>query len=158
MKMSCCALNGRLEVHRPEARRRGEDHQVDAGGDRLLIGVEADELAVLRHVDAVLFFDLISQVIQRAIEPVFIQVSHHDELHGSLSTKGLRSGPGIHVRRIQLGAILDQVVAGRRGWCGEMLSPDVSAPPTITAVELFEKIAASKARPRGSARGCLRHN
>ena len=35
----------------PEARRRGQDHQVDARVDHLLVGVEADELPVLRHVD-----------------------------------------------------------------------------------------------------------
>ena len=41
----------RFEVHRAEAGRRGEDHQVGAAVDRLLVGVEADELPLLGHVD-----------------------------------------------------------------------------------------------------------
>ena len=39
-------LDGGRVVDRAEAGRRGQEHQVDAGGDRLLVGVEADEDAV----------------------------------------------------------------------------------------------------------------
>ena len=44
-------LDGRLEMDRAEAGRRGQDHQVGTGVDRLLIGVEADELPLLGNVD-----------------------------------------------------------------------------------------------------------
>ena len=41
-------FDGGFEVQRAEAGRRGQDHQVDAAVDRLLVGVEADELALGR--------------------------------------------------------------------------------------------------------------
>ena len=41
-------LDGGLEVHRAEAGRRGEDHDVDVAGDHLLVGVEADEAVARR--------------------------------------------------------------------------------------------------------------
>ena len=53
-------LDRRLEVHRPEAGRRGEDDQVDAAVDRLLVGVEADELPLLRHVDLAVLEQLVA--------------------------------------------------------------------------------------------------
>ena len=40
----------RFEVLRAEARRRGQDHQIDAGIDHLLIGVEADEGSIGRDL------------------------------------------------------------------------------------------------------------
>ena len=51
-----------LHVERPEARRRGQDHHADPlqGVDRLLVGVKADELAVLGHVD--LLAELVGEV------------------------------------------------------------------------------------------------
>ena len=44
-------FDGGFEVDRAEAGRRGEDHQVGAAVDRLLVGVEADELPLGGHVD-----------------------------------------------------------------------------------------------------------
>ena len=42
-----------LDVQGPEARRRGQDHQV-AAVDHLLVGVEADEAAVVGDVELLL--------------------------------------------------------------------------------------------------------
>ena len=41
--------DGRLQVHRTEMRRRGQEHHVHAAGNQLLIGVEADELPLGGH-------------------------------------------------------------------------------------------------------------
>ena len=46
-------LDGRLDVQGPEARRRRQHHQV-AAVDHLLVGVEADEAAVVGDVELVL--------------------------------------------------------------------------------------------------------
>ena len=43
-------LHGRGEMGRTKARRRAEHHDVCAGGDRLLVGVEPHEPAIGRHV------------------------------------------------------------------------------------------------------------
>ena len=51
VKMCLSGFDGRLEMNRPEAGRRGEDHHVGAAIDRLLIGIEADELPLGGHVD-----------------------------------------------------------------------------------------------------------
>ena len=41
--MNTClpALHGGLEMNRTEAGRRGENHQVDIGGDRFFVGIES---------------------------------------------------------------------------------------------------------------------
>ena len=44
-------LDGRLDVQRPEVRRRGQEHHVDVAVEDLLVGVEADEAVVGLHVD-----------------------------------------------------------------------------------------------------------
>ena len=51
-------LDGRLEMDRAKTGRRGQDHQVGTGVDRLLIGVEADELPLLGDVDPIGLFAL----------------------------------------------------------------------------------------------------
>ena len=46
-------LDRRLDVLRPEARRRGQDDVVDGSRCTCLVGVQADEAAVLGDVDLV---------------------------------------------------------------------------------------------------------
>ena len=46
------ALIGGLEVHGAVAGRRAQHDDVDVGVDELLVGVEADEVVVGRHLDA----------------------------------------------------------------------------------------------------------
>ena len=48
MKMCLPAFTAASKCMRAEAGRRGEDHEVDAAVDHLLVGVEADELPLLR--------------------------------------------------------------------------------------------------------------
>ncbi len=38
--------DGRLQMRRAEVRRRGQDHDVDVGGQQLFIGVKADERVI----------------------------------------------------------------------------------------------------------------
>ena len=44
-------LDRRPQVQRAEVRGRGQQHDVDAGVDHLLVGVEADEAALFRDID-----------------------------------------------------------------------------------------------------------
>ena len=63
-----------------ESGRRGEDHDITGpqSVDRLLVGVEAEELTVLRDVDFVLVH-VLERVVARA-EPVLKDVGHSHEL------------------------------------------------------------------------------
>ena len=88
-------LDGRLEVQRPEVRRRGQEHHVDAAGDHLLVGVEADEAAVGRDVDlgrrsSASFWS----VLEAVLEPVLEGVAHRDELDVRVGVQGLRGRAG----------------------------------------------------------------
>jgi len=54
------SLDRSLKVIRTEARRRGQNHKIDVGQiDQLLIGVEANELAVSRHINLALVLHLV---------------------------------------------------------------------------------------------------
>ena len=69
-------LDGRLQVQRPEMRRRGQDDVVDLRhGQQLLVGVEAGEAPFLRDFDAQL-----GQLRPAAGQPVLEQVGQGDHL------------------------------------------------------------------------------
>ena len=53
-------LHRGFEMHRAEAGRRGQDDEVGAAVDRLLVGVEADELPLFRHVDGRILEQLVA--------------------------------------------------------------------------------------------------
>ena len=73
-------FNRGVEVNRPEARRRGQNHEIGPAVDRLLIGIEAGKLAILRNVDGRVFeqfvtiafaaFDLLGDVIQAGLHVI----------------------------------------------------------------------------------------
>ena len=73
-------LDGVGEMDPAEGRRRGEDRDVARlqAIHRLLVGVEADELAVLGHVDLV--GELLLQVAVAALQPVLEDVGHGHQL------------------------------------------------------------------------------
>ncbi len=85
-------LHRGLEMDRAEARRRGEQHHVDARIDRFLISVEADELLVFRHVDPI--FERSLQASVTSVQTISERVGHGDQLHGSFGAQGLTAGAG----------------------------------------------------------------
>src|SRR5512135_1066760 len=68
------------DVQRPEAGRGGQDHQVHAGVNHFLEGVEADEAAVGGDVELVAEVAVL-EVVLGGVEPVLEQVAHGVELH-----------------------------------------------------------------------------
>ena len=74
-----------LEMDRPVARRRGEDHDIRER-DGLLVAVEAGELPLGRHVHLVAV--LLLEVVERAFEAVLEGVGDGDEL-GAGGVQGL---------------------------------------------------------------------
>ena len=67
-----------LQVHGAEAGRRGQDDVINAAPEHLLISVEADEPAILGHID--LIGDIFLELLKAGIEPVLERVTHRDQL------------------------------------------------------------------------------
>jgi len=86
-------LDGRLEVQRPEARGRRQDHHVDAALDHLLVGVEADERVAV--------VDLVA-VPLRELAPARLEPARA-LLEGALSSMGVSSWNGLLVARAYAG-------------------------------------------------------
>ncbi len=110
-------LDRGVEMDRAEAGRSCDDDHVDAGIDRFLISVEADESLVFRHVDAisVSFF----QMIVTAFEPILERVGHGDQLHrASRSAEGLRTSFGASPAAADQ-RDLDRFIAGGMGRSGD---------------------------------------
>ena len=108
--------DGGLEMDRPEARRRGEQHDVDPSVERLLIGVEADEPAVFRHIDLVGM--ALRQLPVALGEPIGKRVGHRDELDRPGCGQRLLAGPGAAPAAADQGD-LDQVVPGGMSRSGQ---------------------------------------
>ncbi len=77
-------------MDRAEARRRGKDDHVAACVDRLLIGVEAGKLAIIRDVNAIVEAGL--QFAKRVIEAILEQVRHSDNLHRLFGAEAVPRG------------------------------------------------------------------
>src|SRR5262249_55353599 len=82
------------EVDRPEVRRGAEEDDVDAAGDDLPVGVEADEAAPRRHVDPGRDRLVPREGVEALPEAVHERVAHGDELDGRVGPECLRGGPG----------------------------------------------------------------
>ena len=76
-------FDGRCVVDRPEVRRRGQQHQVDAGVDHLLVGVEADEPTLGRDVDLGRQVRVLRQVLQAELDAFREQIADRHEFHRS---------------------------------------------------------------------------
>ena len=76
-------LDGVGEMHPAERQRRGEDRDVARlqAVHRLLVGVEADELAILRHVHLVA--ELLLDVPIAAVEAILEDIGHGHQLDGT---------------------------------------------------------------------------
>ena len=86
-------VDRRLQVDRPEAGRRGQDHQV-AVGDDPLIGVQADELPFGRHVHEVADVGAVrvAELVQGVVDPVAYRVADGPELDVLAAVDALDSG------------------------------------------------------------------
>ena len=65
-----------LDLHRAEAGRRGEDDDI-GDFDGFFKSIEAEELALFRHVDAVGVLGF--EIVERAGEAVFVDIGHSHE-------------------------------------------------------------------------------
>ncbi len=83
---------GRGILHRTEYRRRGQEHQIDLAGHHLQESVEADELALRRHVDLVL--DLLdrAQRGKAGFDTVGKHVGHGNQPRRSLRHQRIAAG------------------------------------------------------------------
>ncbi len=105
-------LDGVLEMDRPEGGRRGEEDNA-AGGqciDRLPVGVQTEELAFRRHVD--LLVELLGEVLEAAVEPMFEHIGHGHKLGWALGRQGIGGGPGAAAAAADQGHVDRIVLAG----------------------------------------------
>ena len=72
-------LDRRGEMHRSEAGRGGEDHEVDVARDHLLVGVESGEATLLGHVDLLRLTPLGVEVEVRLRESVLEEVTERGD-------------------------------------------------------------------------------
>ncbi len=72
--------------------RRGEQHQIDARVDHLLVGVEAHEAPLRRDVDAGAKLVVLLQVLEAGFQAVGKQIAHGDQLHRARGAQGVAAG------------------------------------------------------------------
>ena len=87
-------LNGVFDVGRAEAGRGGEQHDIDAGVDELLVGIKADETAVGRDVDLIWRGSGFLDTGEAALEAVWERVGHGDEDGALVGGECLGGGAG----------------------------------------------------------------
>jgi hypothetical protein len=97
-------LDRRFEVDWPEAGRSGQDDEIRATFQRLLVGIEADELAILRHVHATVLEerivvaiatrDLLLDLIQAQFHAIGKGVGDRPQLDRARGGEGLRCRSG----------------------------------------------------------------
>ena len=85
------ALHRRGQVLRTEHRGRGEQHHV-AGVDDVLVGVEADEPALLGDVD--LIGEVPAEAGVAGVEAVAEEVAHRPQHHAGVGADGVHRGTG----------------------------------------------------------------
>ena len=71
-------LDRRPIVQRAEAGRRSLDHQVHVAGECLLVGIQPDEQAIVRHIDLVAEHRL--ERLARQLRPIVERVGDRDQL------------------------------------------------------------------------------
>ena len=103
--------NGRGIMDRAKARRRGQQHDVRAGRQRLLVGVETGEHAVLRHVDLGGVLRLLAQIGQASLGVVGEGVGHGNQLDVFAAVEAVAHGARAAAAAADQGKL--QLVAAR---------------------------------------------
>ncbi len=85
-------LDGRRELRGAEAGGRTQQDDIRAGGDGFFIGIEADEPAFRRHIDAVA--ELLLEAVQGALDRLGEGVGHGHELDVAVGLVQQRIGGG----------------------------------------------------------------
>ena len=80
-------IDSGLEMQRAEAGRAGEQDDIDAAVDELLVGVDADEFLVRLHIDTV--GELLREAGEAAVDLLHVHIRHGDDLAIVLSTESL---------------------------------------------------------------------
>ena len=86
--------DGRGVVHRPEAGRGGQQHNIRPGGDRLLVGVKTREHAIRGNVDLFGDVGLLPQVRQAVAGIVGEGVGHGDQFDVLVGGQTVPGGAG----------------------------------------------------------------
>ena len=118
---------------RAEAGRGGEDHQV-AAVDDLLIGVEADEAAVVGDVELVLACGVLAEPVAAVIEVVLEDVAHGVELDVVGRAGGLADVSAAPLPRPPQPIRPTLIVSLPAAWAFDSMPR-----PTVAAVEVFRK-------------------
>ncbi len=113
----------RLQVLGPKVRRRGENHDVDAAVDHLLVGVEADEAVVVGDGDPLA--KLHAQVVQARLHPIGKRIAQGREFEvrvgpqrvGGGATPASTAADETHLQHIAAGGVraaTDRQSSGQR--------------------------------------------
>ena len=88
--------DGGFQMGRPEVRRRGENHDVDAAVDQFLIGIEAAEMMIFGDGDLVAGFllQLLGELVQAVFDFVFERIGHRHQLDVLIGVQGIVRRPG----------------------------------------------------------------
>ena len=81
-------LHGRLEMERTKSGRGGEDHDIHAAIEHLLIGVQSDKLPLVIDIDFALA--TFADISQRTVQPIAEYLAHGPELHVAVGRERLR--------------------------------------------------------------------
>ena len=119
-------LHRGLELRGPEAGRRAQQHQVHAAVDRLLVGVQPDELPLLGHVDAILLPR--GEVLHGGCDAVLEGVGHGHQFHVGLRAEDVHRGAGAAAAGADQGHA-QQVAAGGMGAAGHAQLAAAAATP-----------------------------
>ena len=83
--------HSRLEVDRSESGRRRQDHHVDTGVEQLLVGIKADEAALLGNIEAI---PQPLEVVSTRVETVAEQIRHRGDLDSFGGVHAVVGGTG----------------------------------------------------------------
>src|SRR5262249_24029631 len=147
-------LDRGFEVDRPEVRGGAEEDDVDAAGDDLPIGVEADEAAPRRQVDLGRDRLVVREGIQALPEAGPRRVSPPDELDARVAPEGLRGGAGARAAAADQADPQDVAAAGmgvrdgRQGGRGRGGSDELPSRDRETHVSSFRFAKRRSSAPR----------
>ena len=85
-------FHGGLEMERTKSGWGGEDHDIHAAIEHLLIGVKSDKLPLVIDIDFTL--TTFADISQRTVQPIAEYLAHRPELHVAVGRERLRRGTG----------------------------------------------------------------